>query len=63
MYITNNIAEHLNKILNNKLSTKYPNLDNWKNTILSTEIDINNKNDIIEWENYISYNFIFYLLK
>ena len=63
MYITNNIAEHLNKILNNKLSTKYPNLDNWKNTILSTEIDINKKNDIIERENYISYNFIFYLLK
>ena len=63
MYITNNIAEHLNKILNNKLSTKYPNLDNWKNTILSTEIDINNKNDIIERENYISYNFIFYFIK
>ena len=63
MYITNNIAEHVNKILNKKLSTKYPNLDNWKNTILSTEIDINNKNDIIERENYISYNFIFFMLK
>ena len=62
MYITNNIAEHLNKILNNKLNTKYPNFDNWKNAILSTEFDINNKTDIIERENYIS-KIILYFIK
>ena len=53
-YITKNISHHLNKILNNKLKCKYPNYDNWKNAILSNEIDINNQNDIIERKNYIS---------
>ena len=62
LYITNNIAEHLNKILNNKLNTKYPNFDNWNNAILSTEFDINNKTDIIERENYIS-KIILYFIK
>ena len=61
LYITNNIAEHLNKILNSKLNTKYPNFDNWKNAILSTEIDVNNKNDIIERENFISKLILFFI--
>ena len=44
----------MNKILNNKLNAKYPNFENWKNSILSIENAINNKIDIIERENYTS---------
>ena len=30
LYITSNIAELINKILNDKPKTKYPNFDNWE---------------------------------
>ena len=34
LFITNNIAEHNNKILNSHLKTKYPLFEIWKNAIL-----------------------------
>lgn len=51
IYITNNIPEHINKILNSKLNSKYINFENWKNAILTTENNINNQTDILEREN------------
>ena len=33
-YFTNNLAEHINKLLNSKFQTKYPTFESWKNAIL-----------------------------
>jgi hypothetical protein len=53
LYITNNIAEHINKILNSKLNYKYSNLDIWKIAILVTKNNINNQTNILERENIL----------
>ena len=37
LYLTNNVAEYINKILNSKFNTKFPNFESWKNAIISTE--------------------------
>ena len=41
LYLTNNIAEHINKLLNSKFQTKYPKFESWKTAIFSVENDIN----------------------
>ncbi len=41
LFLTNNIAEHLNKIINSKLKRKYPIFLNWREAILQTEEEVN----------------------
>ena len=36
LYVTNNIVEYINKILNSHFNTKYPTFDKWKVTIWNT---------------------------
>ena len=62
MYFTNNIAEHINKLLNSKFQTKYPTFESWKKAIFSVENDINKKTDYIERVNFGS-QIILYFLK
>ena len=61
LYLTNNIAEHINKLLNSKFQTKYPTFESWKKTIFSVENDINNKTDYIERVNFCSQIIIYFL--
>ena len=46
MFFTNNIAEHINKLLNDKLISKYPTFEKWKDTILKVESEVNLNNNI-----------------
>ena len=41
LFLTNNISEHMNKLLNEKLNRKYPTFYNWKDTILNVEKNVN----------------------
>ena len=43
LFLTNNVAEHLNKIINSKLITKYPMFLNWRESLLKSEEEINLK--------------------
>ena len=36
LFLTNNITENINKILNNNFKGRYPNFIDWKNSLLST---------------------------
>ena len=61
LYLTNNISEHINKLLNSKLKSKYPTFINWKNAIFEIEKEVNNKTEIIERTNYISKLLLYYI--
>ena len=56
--LTNNIAEHLNKLLNAKLNSKYPVFNNWKNAILKVEEEVNNSVKVLDRSDYISRLFL-----
>jgi len=60
-YVTNNIAQHINKLLNNKLNCKHPTFDNWKNALIETEVEFNNKTEFISRTNYISKLLLFFI--
>lgn len=61
LYLTNNIAEHINKLLNSKFQTKYLTFESWKTANFSIENDINNKTDYIERVNFGSQIIIYFL--
>ena len=61
LYITNNISEHINKLLNSKLNNKHPTFHNWKNALLQTESEFNSKTEYIKRTNYIS-NLLLYFI-
>ena len=52
-YVTNNISEYINKLLNNKLNCKHPTFENWKNSLLEIEVEFNIKAEFIKRTNYI----------
>ena len=61
LFITNNIAEHINKLLNVKLNSKFPIFSNWKNAFLNVEKEINDRTEYIERSNNIS-NVLLYFI-
>ena len=61
LFLTNNIAEHLNKLLNAKLNSKYPVFNNWKNAILKVEEEVNNSVKVLDRSDYISRLFLFFI--
>ena len=62
LFLTNNIAEAINRILNSHLNSKYPLFDEWRKAILTTEEKVNLNFEENKRVNYISKIFIFYII-
>ena len=54
LYLTNNIAEHINKVLNSYFNTKYPLFNDWKKALLFTAKKMNEENNPINRKNITS---------
>ena len=61
LYITNNIAENINKILNSHFKYKYPLFDDWRNALLHTSSLINLNKEPID-RKYIVSNILMYFM-
>ena len=61
LYFTNNIAEHINKLLNSNLKTKYPTFDNWQKALLTVEKIINDSSNKITRYDYITKILLYYI--
>ena len=61
LFLTNNISEHLNKLLNAHLNSKYPVFDNWKHAILKVEEAVNNNMKEYDRSDYISRLFLYFI--
>ena len=62
LFLTNNISEHINKILNSHFNTKFPTFEKWKYSLLETEKEINNKTNLVERSDYVT-NVLLYFIK
>ena len=51
-YITNNVSEHINKLLNIKLNSKYRTFNNWKNSLIEIEKEFYSKTEFVKRSNY-----------
>ena len=54
LFLTNNISEHINKILNSFYNIKYPTFEKWKILLFRTQDIINNNDNIITRHNYLT---------
>jgi len=61
LFLSNNVSEHINKILNSNFNTKFPSYDKWRTALLKTEQDINNKTEFLERFDYISQIMMFFI--
>ena len=61
LYLTNNISEHLNKIINSKLKSKYPIFINWRDSLLKSEEEINLSVGEIHKKDYSSLLLIYFI--
>ena len=61
LFLSNNVSEHINKILNSNFNTKFPSYDKWRTALLKTEKDINKKTEFLERYDYISQIMIFFI--
>ena len=61
LFLTNNIAEHLNKILNSKLKSKFPIFMNWREAILNTEKEVNLKFEETSRQDFSSKILFYYI--
>ena len=63
MFLTNNISENINKILNQNFNAKYPNFNDWKNSILSTVQKFENIDKELKRLNITSEMLLYYINK
>ena len=61
LFLRNNIAEHLNKILNSKLKSKFPIFMNWREAILNTEKEVNLKFEETSRQDFSSKILFYYI--
>ena len=63
LFLTNNISEHINKILNSHFNTKFPTFEKWKYSLLETEKEINNKTNLVERRDYVTNVLLYFIYK
>ena len=61
LFLSNNISESINHILNSFFKNNYPSFSDWSNSILQTLELFENKKDEIKRNNYTSEMLIFYI--
>ena len=61
LYLTNNIAEHINKSLNSNLKSKYPTFENWRAALLKVEDSVNNIPNVISRYDYTTKILLYYI--
>ena len=63
MYLTNNISEHINKILNSHFNNKFPTFEKWKYALINTEKEINSKLNLVERSDYVTKILLYFIKK
>lgn len=60
MFLTNNISESINHILNKNFKYRYPTFNDWKNTIIDVSNSFFNKNNPIQRKDFVTKIIIYF---